>query len=162
MSLRTLIPLFVLAANLAYAASAAGLSPAPATPAPSATPAEATEMERPPATPQVTLYYFHATARCATCRAIEANAGEALHAAFGRELANNTLVWRPLNVEEPDNRHFVDDFQLTSSSMVVVRHGPDGKQQWRNLDRIWPLAHNKAAFMRYVKEEVATALGSAR
>jgi len=163
MSLRTAIPLLlVVATGLAYAAAAAGEPPAPAaTTAPAATLAAPTEAERVGATPAVTLYYFHATARCATCRAIEAHAEEALRAAFGRELANHTLAWRPLNVEEADNRHFISEFQLTSSSMVAVRHDPDGSRQWRRLDRIWPLAHDKAAFVRYVEEEVAATLRGA-
>jgi len=109
----------------------------------------------------VTVYYFHATARCQTCRAIEANADEALHDAFGPQLADGTLAWRPLNVEAPENRHFIDDFQLTSRDIVVVRRRPDGSRDWHRLDRTWALAHDKAAFIHYVEGEVGAALTEA-
>jgi len=109
----------------------------------------------------VTVYYFHATARCQTCRAIEANANEALHDAFGKQLAAGTLAWRPLNVEAPENRHFIDDFKLTSRDIVVVRRRPDGSREWHRLDRTWELAHDKAAFVHYVEGEVGAVLTGA-
>jgi len=165
MRLRNLITTLLLlfaGASLAYVA-AGGHEPCDVTAAaPSGgatTAAMATNPEQVlphPAT--VTVYYFHATARCQTCRAIEANADEALHDAFGPQLADGTLAWRPLNVEAPENRHFIDDFHLTSRDIVVVRRRPDGSREWHRLDRTWALVHDKTAFVHYVEGEVGAAL----
>ncbi|MGD2148752.1 MAG: hypothetical protein PVH41_18815, partial [Anaerolineae bacterium] len=61
----------------------------------SASPAELGEAQR-----RVIAYYFHGTARCATCRAIEQYAYEALVTGFSEELESGMLEWRPINVEE--------------------------------------------------------------
>jgi uncharacterized membrane protein len=58
------------------------------------------------------VYYFHATSRCATCRTIEAYAHDAVTTAFAADLSSGSLEWQAVNVDEPVNRHFIQDFQL--------------------------------------------------
>jgi hypothetical protein len=98
------------------------------------------------------VYYFHRTSRCATCRTIEAYAQEAVTSGFAEDLQSRRLEWRVVNVDEPSNRHFVDDFQLYTRSVVVV----DGKdpKRFRVLDRVWQLVRDKAAFQKYVDQEI--------
>jgi len=57
-----------------------------------------------------------------------------------------------VNVEEPANRHFIQDFQLYTRSVVVV----DAKnpKRYKILDRVWQLVRDKAAFQRYVEQEI--------
>jgi len=98
------------------------------------------------------VYYFHATARCATCRTIEAYAHEALTSAFGAELKAGEVEWRMVNVEEPGNEHFMNDFGLYTRS-VVLTDAKDAKR-FKVLDRVWQLVQDKAAFQRYVEDEV--------
>lgn len=117
-----------------------------------------------PATPssgQVAVYYFHGSMRCATCRKIEAYAKEAVLGAFGNELASGTLTWREVDVEEPANGHFVDDFELSTRS-VVVAHYRDGKcHDWKRLDQVWQLVDNKAALMELVRSATSAMLEEA-
>ncbi len=47
---------------------------------------------------QVVAYYFHVTARCSTCRMIQAYTEEALASGFGIALANRDLEFRPVNI----------------------------------------------------------------
>ena len=114
----------------------------------------------PPATPDSTLsanrvdaYYFHGNARCATCRNLEAYGEEALRRSFGDALEEGRLVWRPTNVDLPENRHLVRDFQLQFRSLVLVdvRDGKPGR--WQNLERFWELAGDRDACVSYVEEE---------
>jgi len=106
----------------------------------------------PAASPGVLVYYFHATTRCATCRTIEAYAEETVTSRFASDLQAHRLEWRPVNVEEPANRHFIQDFQLYTRSVVVV----DAKnpKRYKILDRVWQLVRDKAAFQRYVEQEI--------
>lgn len=124
-------------------------------------PAEPTDAEaKPPASsPKVIAYYFHGNFRCETCRRIEAYAREAVEDAFADELANGTLEWRVVNVEERGNGHYVDDFQLVTRSLVLVAPGSEGPNAWKNLQEVWSLVRDKQAFQQYVRDEVLAFLG---
>jgi hypothetical protein len=104
-----------------------------------------------PAT-RVLVYYFHATTRCATCKTIEAYAHETVASKFAADLEARRLEWQAVNVDEPANQHFVRDFQLYTRSVVVV----DAKdpKHFKVLDRVWQLVGDKAAFQKYVEQEI--------
>jgi hypothetical protein len=106
----------------------------------------------PAASPVVLVYYFHATTRCATCRTIEAYAKETVTSRFAADIEARRLEWQAVNVDEPANRHFIRDFQLYTRSVVVV----DAKdpKRYKVLDRVWPLVRDKAAFQKYVEQEI--------
>ena len=99
-------------------------------------------------------YYFHRTQRCRTCRTIEAYSGETLKDAFAAALATGELEWRTVNVEEAANEHFVQDYQLASGALVLVKTRGGEQEDWRNLDRVWELVGDEAEFKAYVEAEV--------
>jgi hypothetical protein len=102
---------------------------------------------------KVVVYYFHGNVRCVTCKTIEAYAGEAVQAGFPDALEDGRLEWRPVNVDEPANEHYVQDFQLVTRS-VVIEEAAAGKQvRWKNLQRVWELVPDKDAFLEYVQDE---------
>ncbi len=106
-----------------------------------------------PARSKVIAYYFHGKFRCTTCRAIEQYSHDAIHTYFAKELENGKLQFRPVNVEEPENRHFVQDYQLFSKSLVLSLVA-DGKEiKWKNLTDVWKLVSDKERFFQYVKDE---------
>jgi hypothetical protein len=107
-----------------------------------------------PRADKIIAYYFHTTYRCPTCRRIEAYSKEAIDLGFARELADGKLEFRLVNVELLENRHFIQDFQLFTKSLVLVRM-KDGKQvEWTNLSRVWELTGDHEAFLRYVQQEI--------
>jgi len=103
---------------------------------------------------QVVAYYFHGTRRCATCLKIEALSDEALKTGFPKVLDNGQLVWRVINFEEPQNEHFVDEYKLYTQALIIVDLLEGKQTRWKNLEKVWQLLRNKAAFMKYVQEEV--------
>lgn len=106
----------------------------------------------------VVVYYFHRTARCKTCLTIEALAKEALDTYLANALAAGRLIWPPINIEEPGNEHFEDDFQLEFSSLIVAAHGPEDGVSWWNLERVWDLVGEREEFIEYVRLNVAGVL----
>jgi hypothetical protein len=100
----------------------------------------------------ILVYYFHGTTRCATCKTIEAYAHETVATAFGADLKAGIVEWKLVNVDEPASQHFVRDYQLYTRSVVVV----DAKdpKRFKVLDRVWQLVGDKAAFQRYVEQEI--------
>jgi hypothetical protein len=99
------------------------------------------------------VYYFHGNMRCSSCRKIEAYTKEAIQSGFADALENGSLELKVINIEEPANEHFVQDFQLYTRSVVVENRSGAKGQEWKNLDRVWSLVRNKTAFMEYVQRE---------
>lgn len=114
-----------------------------------------------PAAEKYVVYYFHVTLRCITCKKIEEYSREAVEQGFSRELREGTLTWRPVNVQLPENRHFIQDYQLFTKSVVVARFVNGERRQHKNLQKIWELVGDKRAFQKYVHDEVRALLGGA-
>jgi hypothetical protein len=107
-----------------------------------------------------TATYFHNTFRCPTCRRIEALSAEAIHQNFSTELKNKTLIWRVINLDEPQNKHYIADYQLYTKSLVIAEV-KDGKEiRWKNLDKVWNLVRDQKAFEGYVASEIRTWMGN--
>jgi hypothetical protein len=100
----------------------------------------------------VVAYYFHGDFRCRTCLAIERQAHETITADFADELASGRLTWRALNIEQPGNEHFVEDFKLVTRSLVLVSYRDGRVQRFQNLDKVWQLVRDEELFSQYVRE----------
>jgi hypothetical protein len=137
---------------LALAGSAIALVTGAMAGAPQKPKAPAAVAAAPAASPGVLVYYFHATTRCATCKTIEAYAHETVAGKFAADLQARRLEWRTVNVDEPASQHFVRDFQLYTRSVVIV-DARDPKR-YKVLDRVWQLVGDKAAFQKYVEQEI--------
>ena len=103
---------------------------------------------------KVIAYYFHGTFRCSTCRTIEEYSHDAIQMYFAKELGNGRLEFRPLNVEEPGNKHFIRDYQLVTRSLVLSLMSDGKETKWKNLADVWKLVRDKDKFFQYVKDEV--------
>jgi hypothetical protein len=103
---------------------------------------------------KVIAYYFHGTFRCTTCRTIEEYSHDAIQAYFAKELGNGRLEFRPVNVEEPGNKHFIQDYQLVTRSLVLSLLSDGREKKWKNLADVWKLVRDKDKFFQYVKDEV--------
>lgn len=112
--------------------------------------------ERPVAlqTGKIIAYYFHVTVRCTTCRAIESYSKEVIHSRFEKELASGRMEWRTVNVQLPENRHYVQDYQLFTKSLVLVRMQGGQQREFKVLNDTWELVGDKAAMQGYVEKEV--------
>ena len=105
-------------------------------------------------TSKVIAYYFHGTHRCTTCLTIERYSREAIEKYFSKEIQDGILEFKPLNVEEPENRHYIQDYQLVSSSLVISLVKQDKEVTWKNLIDVWKHVRDKDRFFQYVKDEV--------
>ncbi len=107
---------------------------------------------------ELVAYYFHGNMRCWTCRTIEAYAKEAVETGFPEALKDGRLEFRVVNIEKPGNEHFVQDYQLTTRSVVLVKFADGQQEQWKNLQRVWQLVRDKEAFLKYVQDETRSYL----
>jgi len=102
-------------------------------------------------TDYIAAYYFHGNKRCPTCNKLEAYTTEAIRQAFERELADGRLQFKVLNYDEPGNEHYLDDYQMTYQSVIVVQMKDNQQVAWENLDKIWDLVSDKPAYIDYIQ-----------
>jgi len=107
-----------------------------------------------PGAHKVIAYYFHTNTRCSTCIKIEQYSKEAIEKGFPEELKNGVLEMRIVNYENPENRHFMQDYKLVSKSLVLVNMVNGKQAEWTNLKVVWQLMERKDAFLNYVRREV--------
>ena len=99
-------------------------------------------------------YYFHGNFRCDNCRKIEQYSREAIEKYFVEELKTEKLTLAIINTDLPENKHFIEDYQLYTRSLVIAEY-KDGKQvRWKNLAKVWDYLNDKEAFYEYVKSEI--------
>jgi len=103
---------------------------------------------------KVIAYYFHGSARCTTCHKMEEYAKEAIKSNFPDELANGMLVFRAVNIEEKNNKHFIDEYQLYTKALIISQVKDSKEIRHKNLTKIWEYARNKDKFSDYVTEEI--------
>ncbi len=102
---------------------------------------------------KVVAYYFYNTQRCATCLKIERQAREALREEFSEACAAGRLEWRAVNMQESPNEHFVKDYELVTSSLVLVKVEGGAPAEWQRMDRVWELVDDPLNFHVYVTEQ---------
>ncbi len=105
------------------------------------------------------VYYFMTTQRCPSCMKIEAFTKETVQTKFGGALKKGGMVWKMVNVDLPENSHFIKDYQLYTKSVVLVKMRNGKQVEWKNLDRVWTLLGNKESFQTYIFKEVTAFTG---
>jgi hypothetical protein len=101
-------------------------------------------------------YYFHTTKRCPSCIKIEAYTKEAIDSGFGENLKAGSLEWQVVNTDEPENEHFLKDYQLFTKSVVLVDMQSDRQVKWTNLAKVWELLGDKEEFVKYIQSELTS------
>ena len=103
---------------------------------------------------KVIVYYFHGTYRCPSCTKIERMAHEAIKGSFPKALKEDRLLWKPVNVDKPENRHFIKEYSLFTKSLIITEIKGEKQTKWKNLDKVWRLLRDQKKFFAYVTQEV--------
>lgn len=70
---------------------------------------------------RIEVLYFHGKQRCATCMAIEQRTRETLDEQFADELKNGSLVFRVIDISQPENEALADKYEVTWSSLYLCQ-----------------------------------------
>lgn len=109
---------------------------------------------------KIVVYYFHATRRCPTCLGIQDNIEQTINEKFAGEIAGGKLAFEELNFEEDANKRFVDEYQLSFSTMIVAAQANGKTVKWENAEEVWEHAHNAPALKAYVEKMIRTYLNT--
>ena len=119
-----------------------------------ATGAAEKDAEIPSEREKVIVYYFHGTYRCPSCTKIEKWSYEAIKHSFLKALEEDRLLWKPVNVDKPENSHFVQEYSLFTKSLIITEMKGEKQTKWKNLDKVWRLLSDQEKFSAYVTQEV--------
>jgi hypothetical protein len=110
--------------------------------------------------PETTLVisYYHGSARCVSCRTIEAFAAEAVQKFFQPQLQSGKIKWQEVNVQTPENSHYIKHYQLFSQSVILSLQKNGDEVKWKNLDQVWQLIRDQEQFHAYIKKEAEAML----
>ncbi len=121
-------------------------------------PADAGSMAPAPAG-QVTVYAAHMTFRCPECTQIEWFARELVENEFSAELADGRLVFR--TVDYMRDTAFARKYNISSSTIVVVRLQDGEAKDFQRLDEVWTKLRDKDAYFEYVRTAIQDSLETA-
>jgi len=110
-------------------------------------------------TKQYIVYYFFNNFRCPSCKKIEGYTSETVNGKFSSEVKAGRISWKPVNLDEPANKHFMQDYKLVTKSVVIVEMVNGKEARWKNLDKIWEHLRNKSRFSAYVEGEIRSFVG---
>lgn len=106
----------------------------------------------------VTVYYFHGNRRCKTCLGIQKTIEDTVRDRFGGDVQDKRLVYQDINTDDPANKQYTEDFQLSFSSMVVVAMNGAQRVKWENCDKVWEYAHDEPRLAQYTAERIGAFL----
>jgi hypothetical protein len=106
----------------------------------------------------VVVYYFHGARRCKTCLGIQETIERTIQERFGAETASAALSFQDVNIDEPDNKHFVKEYNLSFSSMVVSARKGKETLKWENCDKVWEHARDPSALAEYTDRQIRSYL----
>jgi hypothetical protein len=70
---------------------------------------------------KIEAYYFHFTARCTTCRTIEARAKENLESLYPNQFKKGLMTFQSLNLEETPNKNLADKLGVSGQTLLIVK-----------------------------------------
>ncbi|GAB4248638.1 MAG: hypothetical protein Kow00109_24710 [Acidobacteriota bacterium] len=104
--------------------------------------------------PRYTVFYFHTTSRCSTCIRIEQLARDVVEKEFADLVPSGDLRFQSVDVQYPENRHFIRRFRLVTKSVVLVEGNPAQPVRWKNLDKVWQLVWYEDRYRSYIRQEL--------
>ena len=70
---------------------------------------------------KIEAYYFHFTARCTTCKTIEAKTKENLETLYPNQVKQGLITFQSLNLEEAQNKTLADKLGISGQALLLVK-----------------------------------------
>jgi len=70
---------------------------------------------------KIEAYYFHFTARCVTCKTIEAKAKENLETLYPNQVKQGLITFQSVNLEEASNKALAEKLGVSGQTLLIVK-----------------------------------------
>ncbi|MFA5747169.1 MAG: nitrophenyl compound nitroreductase subunit ArsF family protein [Candidatus Paceibacterota bacterium] len=107
---------------------------------------------------KVEVFLFHRTQRCITCITIGKLSAQTVEERFGPEVLSGKVVFREVDVDEPQNKELAEKFKASGSALFInaIRNGSDNIQEDVN---VWRLTGDESTFKNYLAGKINGLLG---
>lgn len=107
---------------------------------------------------KIEVIHFHATQQCWSCTTVGEYTLKTIKERFPEEYKNDTIVFRDINGELPENRDMVMKYRAGGSSLYVnaIRSGLDNIEEDTT---VWRLVSNEQQFLNYFESKLKRLLG---
>lgn len=108
----------------------------------------------------VEVLVFHGTKQCETCEAIKKNTKEVVDEKFADPAKAGKVVFRIVDFSRPENEPLAEKYEIAWTSVVLVKHESDGKEQVKNIGKfaVENARANTELYRRRLEEEIKTFL----
>lgn len=102
---------------------------------------------------QIEVVHFHATQQCWSCITVGEYALKTIKEKFPEEYKNETIVFKDVNGELPENSALVKKYQASGSSLFInaIKDGKDNIQEDIN---VWRYVSNESQFISYFEKKL--------
>lgn len=94
---------------------------------------------------QVVVYYFTRKFRCQSCQTLENTILKTVRERYSQPFSSGRLAMCVINVDAPANRHFLEEFEILSTSVYIVEKAGGQVVRSENLDGIWDVLDDAQA-----------------
>lgn len=109
---------------------------------------------------QVEVIVFHGVKQCQTCQAIKKNSQDVVENLFKEPGKGKKVVYKVIDFSKPENKEIARKYEIAWTSLVLVKHTPDGKEVVNNLSKfaIENARTNTDAFKKRLAEDITKLL----
>jgi hypothetical protein len=107
---------------------------------------------------RVVAMYFHRTQRCPTCLKMGSYSEEAMKTGFASEIKKGRVAFYFIDFQDEKNARYTKAYDITGPALIVAKITDNKVASYSNLEDIWSNVGDKSAFLRYVQENVRTAM----
>ncbi len=104
---------------------------------------------------QVVVYYFHRKFRCQACEVLESTLQNTMQIIYADHFGAGRLAMCIINVDDPGNRHYLEQFEILSNSIVIVEKKSGVVSRYKNLESIWDVSQDREAITQMLRTEMA-------
>jgi hypothetical protein len=70
---------------------------------------------------KIEAYYFHFTARCMTCKTVEAKAKENLEILYPEQVKGGKITFQSINLDDAANKPLAEKLQVAGQTLMIVK-----------------------------------------
>jgi len=103
---------------------------------------------------QIIVYYFHRKFRCPSCLIVESTLHETLDNYFSEDFTKGNLAVCVVNIDEAQNKHYIEDFQILFNSVIVVDRRGGAAHRYKNIEKVWDIYDDRDATTQLFRDEI--------
>ena len=104
---------------------------------------------------QVIVYYFHRKFRCQSCEVLESTLQNTMQVTYADHFGAGRLAMCVVNLDDPVNRHYFEQFEIFSNSVVIVEKKEGNVLRFKTVESIWDVSEDRDAISQLLQTEVA-------